>query len=114
MKSHRTIRYKLHPLTHEKHKRSHGIAGAFHHVWNHFVGKFGNEYKYHREVGFRHYTLCPQFTLDILAAGNTATRRIDGDISWSIKRQKVASKAGSLSVHMFTIPLNPLNKEEVS
>ena len=36
--------------------------------------------------------------LNILAAGNTATGRGDGDISRSVKRQKVASKARSLSV----------------
>ena len=36
--------------------------------------------------------------LNILAAGNTATGRGDGDISRSVKRQKIASKARSLSV----------------
>ena len=36
--------------------------------------------------------------LNILAAGNTATGRGDGDISRSVKRQKIVNKAQSLSV----------------
>ena len=63
MKHHRTIRYRLHPGNRAKARKLAGTAGACRHVWNHFVAKLRDEYKYYGRSEYRFYTLGRQFTL---------------------------------------------------
>ena len=49
VKTHRTIRYRVHPRTKSKSDKLFGQAGACRFVWNHFVGKLRDEYVYYGE-----------------------------------------------------------------
>ncbi len=62
MKTHRTIRYRLHPRTQAKARKLHGLAGACRFVWNHFVGVLRDEYKAYGKCDPRWYSLNTRFT----------------------------------------------------
>ena len=62
MKTHRTIRYRLHPNTQAKARRLHELAGACRFVWNHFVGVLRDEYEAYGRCDPRWYDLGPRFT----------------------------------------------------
>ena len=62
MKTHRTIRYRLHPQTQAKARKLHELAGACRYVWNHFVGVLQDEYKAYGRVDARWYSLNYRFT----------------------------------------------------
>ena len=62
MKSHRTLRYRLHPRTQAKARRLYELAGACRYVWNHFVGVLRDEYKAYGTCDSRWYALGPRFT----------------------------------------------------
>lgn len=47
MHVHRTIRYRLHPHTHAKAEKLHGLSEACRFTWNHFVGKLRDDYAYY-------------------------------------------------------------------
>ena len=55
MKACRTIRYRLHPHTHEKAVKLHGLAEACRCSWNHFVGKLQDDYRYYGECNPRFF-----------------------------------------------------------
>ena len=63
MKAHRTIRYRLHPRSKAKADKLHGLAGACRHVWNHFVGKLRDDYRFYGKSDFRWYSLNNLFTV---------------------------------------------------
>ncbi len=70
MKTHRTIRYRLHPRTRAKAHKLAGTAGACRYVWNHFVGKLRDEYRYYGKsnlelgiVDYRFYSMGKLFTV---------------------------------------------------
>ncbi len=46
MKTHRTIRYRLHPGSRTKARKLQGTAEACRFTWNHFVGKLRDDYKW--------------------------------------------------------------------
>ena len=62
MKAHRTIRYRLHPRTEGKAHKLHELAGACRFVWNHFVGKLQDDYRFYGKVNPSWYTIGKQFT----------------------------------------------------
>ena len=62
MKTHRTIRYRLHPRTEAKARKLHELAGACRFVWNHFVAKLRDEYVFYGKADPRWYTLNKQFS----------------------------------------------------
>ena len=62
MKTHRTIRYRLHPCTQAKARKLHELAGACRFVWNHFVGVLRDEYVAYGKCDPRWYSLNPRFT----------------------------------------------------
>ena len=63
MKTHRAVRYRLHPGTAGKHQLLHGTAGACRFVWNHMVGKLKDEYAFGIRPDFRFYSLGRVFTV---------------------------------------------------
>ena len=62
MKSHRTLRYRLHPCTQAKARRLHALAGACRFVWNHFVEVLRDEYEAYGICDPRWYSLNTRFT----------------------------------------------------
>ena len=62
MKTHRTIRYRLHPQTQAKAHKLHELAGACRYVWNHFVGVLRDEYVAYGRCDPHWYSLGPRFT----------------------------------------------------
>ena len=62
MKTHRTIRYCLHPRTEAKVRKLYELAGACRFVWNHFVAKLRDEYVFYGKADPRWYTLNKQFS----------------------------------------------------
>ena len=63
MKAHRTIRYRLMPLTLAKHRKLMGHCGACRFVWNHFVAKCRDEYIVYGRSEYRAFTTQKQFTV---------------------------------------------------
>ncbi len=61
MKTHRTIRYRLHPQTPAKAHKLHELAGACRYVWNHFVGVLQDEYKAYGRCDPRWFVLNYRF-----------------------------------------------------
>ncbi|MCY3803957.1 MAG: transposase [Gammaproteobacteria bacterium] len=62
MRTHRTIRYRLHPNTQAKARKLHELAGACRFVWNHFVGVLKDEYVAYGKCDPHWYSLGPRFT----------------------------------------------------
>ena len=62
MKTHRTIRYRLHPRTQAKAHKLQGTAEACRFTWNHFVGKLKDDYSYSGRCDPRWYSLNKLFT----------------------------------------------------
>ena len=62
MKTHRTIRYRLHPRTRAKARKLHALAGTCRYVWNHFVEVLQDEYEAYGTCDPRWYSLGPRFT----------------------------------------------------
>ena len=62
MKTHRTLRYRMHPNTQAKARRLHALAGACRFVWNHFIGVLRDEYVAYGTCDPRWYALGPRFT----------------------------------------------------
>ncbi len=56
MKTHRTIRYRLHPQTQAKANKLWAAAGACRYVWNHFVSVLRDEYVFYGQCDPRHYS----------------------------------------------------------
>ena len=73
MKANRTVRYRLHLGSPQKHQQLHGTAGACRFVWNHMVGKLKDEYEFGIKPDWQHYALCNVFTV---------MRRDDGTTKW--------------------------------
>ncbi len=63
MKTHRTIRYRLHPGSAAKAKKLHGTAEACRFTSNHFVGKLRDDYKWCGRCDPRWYSLNKLFAL---------------------------------------------------
>ncbi len=62
MKTHRTIRYRLHPTTRAKASKLWGTADACRFVWNHLVGVLRDEYVFYGKCDPRAYSLYKRFT----------------------------------------------------
>ncbi len=62
MKTHRTIRYRLHPQTRAKARKLWATAGACRYMWNHFVGVLRDEYVFYDQCDSRAYSLYKRFT----------------------------------------------------
>ena len=62
MKTHRTIRYRLHPGSRVKARKLQGTAEACRFTWNHFVGKLRDDYSYSGRCDPRWYSLNKLFT----------------------------------------------------
>ncbi len=62
MKTHKTIRYRLHPQTKTKANKLFALAGARRFIWNHFVEKLQEDYKSYSKCNPSYYTLGLQFT----------------------------------------------------
>ncbi len=60
-KTHRTIRYRLHPRSVAKSAMLWGTAGACRFVWNHFVAKLRDDYVFYGECNPRFFTIGKQF-----------------------------------------------------
>ncbi len=63
MKTHRTIRYRLHPGSRTKAHKLQGTAEACRFTWNHFVGKLRDDYKWSGRCDPRWYSLNKLFAL---------------------------------------------------
>ena len=63
MKTHRTIRYRLHPGSLAKTKKLYGTAEACRYVWNHFVGKLRDDYEWSGRCEPNWYSLGKLFTI---------------------------------------------------
>ena len=61
MKTHRTVRYRLHPRSQSKACRLHGLAGACRFAWNNFVEVLRDEYVAYGKCDPRWYSLGPRF-----------------------------------------------------
>ena len=59
MKTHRTIRYRLHPCTQTKARKLHALAGVCRFVWNHFVGVLRDEYVAYGKCDPSFYSIGP-------------------------------------------------------
>ncbi len=63
MKTHRTIRYRLHPGSHVKAQKLHGTTEACRFTWNHFVGKLRDDYQWCGRCDPRWYSNATLFTV---------------------------------------------------
>ena len=63
MKTHRTIRYRLHPSSSAKAKKLHGTAEACRFTWNHFVDKLRDDYAWCGRRDPRWYSLNKLFAI---------------------------------------------------
>ncbi len=61
MKTHRTIRYRLHPCTQTKARKLHGLASACRFAWNNFIEVLKDEYIAYGICDPRWYSLSPRF-----------------------------------------------------
>ena len=63
MKTHRTIRYRLHPGSSGKGQKLYGTAEACRFTWNHFVGKLRDDYEWSGRCDPRWYSLSKLFVI---------------------------------------------------
>ena len=63
MKTHRTIRYRLHPGSTVKAKKLQGTAEACRYTWNHFVGKLKDDYEWSGRCEPNWYSLGKLFAI---------------------------------------------------